>query len=67
MKKYNRLFDLPYGGVKEVAQRAKVSVFTVGNVLRGKSQNKRVLEEVRNFLKEIEDVKQEIQNHSNNI
>lgn len=65
-KKYNRKISLPYGGVQEVARMAGVSVFTVGNVLKGKSNNTNVLKAIRDYWTEIETLKVEIAEKSTN-
>lgn len=53
---------IPYGGCKIVAQKAGVSIFTVTNVLNGKSNNPKVLAEIKNYLHELIGLKNEIKN-----
>lgn len=52
--------ELPHGAGKKVAEMAGVSIFTVSNVLSGKSKNTKVLTAIRDYLKQIGELKNEI-------
>jgi|GEM_PF-4791943 len=56
---------VPHGAIKDIAKRADVSIYTVSNVIRGKSQNRKVLEAIRDYLAELNTVKNDIQELSN--
>jgi hypothetical protein len=51
---------IPYGGVKEIAERAKTSIYTVSRVVNGKSENVKVLRAITQYLKDVKNTKKEL-------
>ena len=41
---------LPYGAIKEIANRSKTSIYTVGRVIKGGSKNALVLQTIKDYL-----------------
>lgn len=52
---------LPHGAQKEIAQRSGKTIFTVNRVFNGHSNNKVVLMAIWQYLKEINDVRNDIE------
>lgn len=51
---------IPYGGIKEIAAKANVSIFTVSRVISGKSKNVDVLKAMTKYLKELKSTSNEL-------
>lgn len=52
---------IPYGGIKEIAEKANISIYTVSRVLNGKSKNRKVVRAISEYLKEVKNTNQELQ------
>ena len=51
---------LPYGSIKTIASRSNVSIFTVSRVIKGSSNNPNVLKNIKDYIKEIQQLDQDI-------
>ncbi len=51
---------LPYGSIKEIAFRSKTSIYTVHRVLKGGSKNPLVLKTIKDYIIELQQVKNEL-------
>jgi hypothetical protein len=51
---------LPYGAIKEIAFRSKMSIYTVSRVIKGGSKNPIVLKNLKEYIEEIQQVNTEI-------
>lgn len=52
---------IPHGGQKEIAKRAETSAITVNRVVNGHSKNPKILKIIKEYLKELAQEKQELQ------
>ena len=53
---------LPHGAIKDIAERSKVSRYTVYSVLKGRGSNPRVLSTLKNYMQEVSSAIPEINN-----
>lgn len=53
---------IPYGGIKEIAEMANCSIYTVSRVINGKSNNKKVTDALTKFLKNLNTKKVDLEN-----
>lgn len=53
---------LPYGAIKEVAKRSNTSIYTVSRVLNGGSNNVDVINKLKEYVSEMKNTKEEINN-----
>ena len=51
---------LPYGSIKTIARRSDVSIFTVSRVIKGSSNNPKVLRNIKDYIEEINKVDSDI-------
>ncbi len=51
---------LPYGAIKEIANRSNRSIFTVSRVLSGGSKNPIVLKTIKDYLEEMQTTSNQI-------
>lgn len=51
---------LPYGAIKEIANRSKTSIYTVSRVIKGGSKNAIVLQTMKDYIVEIQKTNEEI-------
>ena len=52
--------SLPYGAIKEIANRSKTSIWTVSKVIKGGVENPVVLKTIKDYLVEIQQTKADI-------
>ncbi len=51
---------MPHGSLKEVAAMAGVTIYTVSRVLNGKSNNRKVLKSITDYLSDLKSEKNEL-------
>ncbi len=57
---------LPHGSITEIAKKSKKSIYTVSRVINGKSKNKDVLLSIAEYIKDIKNVNETLNNVINN-